>query len=148
MPPEAMMHFPLFQIIAPYFRKPFRTPWKIFSSLPFSKKIDFRPLKFLTTFFLFLVIYHKFSIFPPIFAFRCFNTFPPVSRNMSFPPTFPNFPSDFGKFTYFYMLYVFSVSPYFECTYCVFIFVLLGKNIGRQTATRIHDQKAYAIHTS
>src|SRR6218665_1299839 len=25
---------------------------------------------------------------------------------------------------------------------CVFIFVLLGKNIGRQTATRIHEQKA------
>jgi len=24
----------------------------------------------------------------------------------------------------------------------LFIFVLLGKNIGRQTATRIHDQKA------
>jgi len=26
--------------------------------------------------------------------------------------------------------------------YCVFIFVLLEKNIGRQTATRIHEQKA------
>ena len=26
--------------------------------------------------------------------------------------------------------------------FVVFIFVLLGKNIGRQTATRIHEQKA------
>jgi len=26
--------------------------------------------------------------------------------------------------------------------YTLFIFVLLGKNIGRQTSTRIHEQKA------
>jgi len=25
---------------------------------------------------------------------------------------------------------------------CVLIFILLGKNIGRQTVTRIHEQKA------
>src|SRR6218665_2717774 len=37
-PPEAMMHFPLFQISL-YFRKFFQTPWKIFPILPFPKKL-------------------------------------------------------------------------------------------------------------
>jgi len=34
--PEAIMHFPLFQIL-PLFSKKIRTPWKIFKILPFQK---------------------------------------------------------------------------------------------------------------
>src|SRR6218665_3303469 len=39
--------------------------------------------------------------------------------------------------------YFFLPHPVYLCMYaCVFMFVLLGKNIGRQTATRIHEQEA------
>jgi len=50
IPPEAMMHFPLFQIL-PYFRF-FLDSVEIFPILPFPKKfLDFHPPKFLMTFF-------------------------------------------------------------------------------------------------
>jgi len=45
---------------------------------------------------LFLVIHHK---FPPYFHY--FNTFPPISTKLFFPPTFRDFPAVFGKFTCF-----------------------------------------------
>src|SRR6218665_3896328 len=35
-----------------------------------------------------------------------------------------------------------SIKCSITCSMFMFIFVLLGKNIGRQTATRIHEQKA------
>src|SRR6218665_73145 len=55
---------------------------------PFAEKfLDFHPQKFLMTFF--LVIAHKFRIFPPIFTVSIH--FPPVSRKLFFPPYFDKF---------------------------------------------------------
>src|SRR6218665_2073912 len=51
IPPETMMHFPLFQIV-PLFWRNFQTLGKIFTILIFSEKfLDFHPPKFLMTFF-------------------------------------------------------------------------------------------------
>ena len=75
IPPEAMMHFPLFQI-SPYFSKDFQT---------FLKFLVFYSPKFLMTFF------------------PCFSTFPPslFRENYYFSPSFKNFPSVLEKFTCF-----------------------------------------------
>ena len=97
IPPEAMMHFPLFQI-SPLFSKKFLTFWKISEILPFPDKISyFRP---------------KFPIF--------------VRQNLLFPPTFQNFPPVLEKFNCFlHTLCVFRFPPTFtmmhlcitQCTY-------------------------------
>ena len=69
-------------------------------------------------FFFFLVIDHKFWIS----YFHSFSTFLLLFwENYYFPPphTFPNFPPDFVKFTCFYILCVFFVSPYFDGDACM-----------------------------
>ena len=76
----------------------------------FRKDFDFQPLKFLTTFF---------SHWPQTLNvhpyFPCLNTFPPISRNFSFPPTFPNCPPLFRKIYVFYILLcVFRFPLYFD----------------------------------
>ena len=38
--------------------------------------------------------------------------FPPISGNFLFPPTLAKFPLEFVKFTCFYILYVYFVSPH------------------------------------
>jgi len=104
------------------FSKNFQTLWKIFKILPFPEKfLDFHPPKFLMTFF--LVIDHKFRIFPSIFPLSIH--FPSVSRKLLFPPTLTN-PPCFRKihrfFTYFMCI---SFPPIFtmmhlcitQCTY-------------------------------
>src|SRR6218665_137924 len=51
--------------------------------------------------------------FPPYFP--CFNTFPPVSRKLLFPPYFGKLPPLFyTNSPAFYILYVYFVSPYFD----------------------------------
>ena len=88
-PPEAIMHFHLFQI-SPYFRKKF-------TILPFPKKISIFIAKISD--YLFLVIdYTNFEFLP---YFCCCSTFPPISGKLLFPPTFANFNPDFVKFTSF-----------------------------------------------
>ena len=80
IPPETMMHFPLFQIspISENFRNVFQTPWKISPILPFPPKIsDFDDLS-------------------------------PFLGDFLFPPTFADFLHDFVKFTCFlHTLFVF-----------------------------------------
>src|SRR6218665_1149506 len=99
IPPETMMHFPpLFQI-SPLFLENFRTFWKISTILPFPEKfLDFHLPKFLMTFF--LVIDHKFLIFPPIFAVSVH--FPPCfDKNFLSPLLLQIFPPVLDKFTGF-----------------------------------------------
>ena len=85
-PPQTMMHF--LPVSDSPISENFRTFWKILTILPFPEKfLDFRPPKFLMTFF--LVIDHKFQI-PPIFVVSVH--FPPVSRKLFFPPYFYKFP--------------------------------------------------------
>src|SRR6218665_64796 len=94
-PPETMMHFPLFQIFASYFRKIFRLRGKFF---------HFHPPKFMMTF----LSSTTNLLFSPYF--RCFITFPPISEKLLF-PLLLQIPSDFLKFKCFYVLSVFFVSP-------------------------------------
>ena len=96
----------LFQI-SPLFPKKFQTLSKIFKILPSPKKfLDFHPPKFLMTFF--LVIVPKFRISP---YFPCFSTFPSCFAKIIIPPYFDKFPPVLDKFTCFYILYVYFVSP-------------------------------------
>ncbi len=100
-PPEAMMHFPLFQI-SPYFRKLFQTPWKIFTIWPFPKKIfDFHLPKFLMTFFFF-------SHWPQIWNFPLFSLFQYISPY-------------FGKFFFPLLL---QISPWFRKIYVFFTYFM------------------------
>src|SRR6218665_1239422 len=100
-PSGAMMHFPLFQI-PPLFPKKFLT--ENFIKFTFSREMFlFSSAKFFS---------HKPQISNSPY-FHYFNTFPLFRQNYSFLPTFTNVPSVFGKFTCFYILYVFFVSPYF-----------------------------------
>ena len=98
IPPEAMMHFPLCFRFSPCFQKIFLTLRKIlnFTLFPIFIRQNF--------WWLFLVIdttNFEFSVpFPPCFA-----------KTFYFPPTFTNFPPVFDKFTCFYMLCVYFVSP-------------------------------------
>src|SRR6218665_3010441 len=97
IPPEAMMHFPLFQISS-LFSKNFQTVENV-QNFNFSHKFfHFHPPKFLMTFL--LVIDHTFRISPSIFSVSVH--FPPVSRKLLFPPTLKNFPPVFQKFTCFF----------------------------------------------
>ncbi len=90
---------PLFQIF-PYFRKKFRLRGKFSQFYLFPKKFQFSSAKF----FLSLTTNFEFSPY-----FRCFSTFPPISRKLLFPPTFQiSFPN-FVKFTCF--LCVFCLPP-------------------------------------
>src|SRR6218665_238303 len=74
--------------------------------------LDFHSPKFLTT--IFLVIDHKFGI---SLYFRSFNTYSPYFATFFFSPTFPNFPPNFLKFKcFFYIFYMFFISPYFDRT--------------------------------
>ena len=106
--PEAMMHFPLFQI-SPLFSTNFQTLWKIPKMLPFPEKIfDFHPPKFIMTSF----FSHRphISNFAP-YIFSVWVHFPHVSRKLLFPPTF-KIPPLFSKNSpAFYILYVYFVSP-------------------------------------
>src|SRR6218665_1080410 len=88
IPSEAMMHFPLFHNVH-LFSTNFR--FRLFH-----KKFDFHPPKFLMTF---LVITHKFEIFPLYFSFL--TPLPPLSEKCFIPPILPNSPPDFVKFPYF-----------------------------------------------
>src|SRR6218665_1524221 len=102
IPPQAMMHFPLFQIF-PLFPKHFLTPLKISQNLPFLEKFsDFHPSTFLMTLF---VINHKFQIH-----------FPQFQQNYSFPHTFQISPPVFSKFACFYILFIFFVSSLYTFT--------------------------------
>ena len=95
-PSEAMMHFlPCFRF-PPYFRDIFWTSCKIFPNWPFSKTFSISSAKISDDFF---VIHHKFLVFP---LFR---------KIFNFPLLLQNFPPDFIKFTCFYILYVYFVSP-------------------------------------
>ena len=93
----------------PYLRHIFRTPRKISPILPFRKKFpDFHPPKFLMTFFKkSLTRNFEFPLFPlsqlisPLF--REIFLFPPYFFKIVLP--------DFVKFTCFYILYVYFVSP-------------------------------------
>src|SRR6218665_2092840 len=98
-PSEAMMHFHLFQI--PLFPKKIRTPWKIFTILPF------------------LVIDHKFGISP---LFSLFQYISPLFReNLSFTLLFQISPPDFVQFTCFYILYYVFRFPLHLCiTQCTY----------------------------
>ena len=61
---------------------------------------------------LFLVIDRKFRISP---YFACFNTFPPCFGKIIISSYFDKFsPPVLNKFTCFYILYVYFVSPYFD----------------------------------
>src|SRR6218665_3547750 len=97
-PPETMMHFPPCFRFPPYFRKIFGLS-EFFYNFTFSLKIlYFLPPNFLMTFF--LVINHKFRIFPPYF--RCFSTFPPCFAKIILSPLLLQiFPPVLGKFTCF-----------------------------------------------
>ena len=102
-PPEAMMHFPLFQIF-PYFLKMFRLHENVFQFCRFPTKFfGFRPLKFLMTV---LIIDFEFKISSHIFA----------KRYIKFPiivfPYFWKIPLDFVRFTCFlHTLRVFRFPP-------------------------------------
>jgi len=63
-------------------------------------------------FFIFIRQNFKISNFFPIFA--ALIHFPHVPGKLLFLPTFSNFPPHFVKFTCFYILFVFYVSPYFD----------------------------------
>src|SRR6218665_1253855 len=99
-----MMHFPPNPLFTPSFHK-ISESGKIFFTFG---KFSFHPPKFLTTFFLFLVIPSDFLIFSPIFTKTLH--FPPVSENCFF-PLFAKFPYDFVEFSVFHMLCVFFVFP-------------------------------------
>jgi len=94
------MHFPLVSDFLPISEN-LSDSVKHFPNFTFSQKI-------LMTF---LVVDSKFRI--PSY-FRCFHTFPPISEKMLFSPYFFKFPSDFAKFTCFYIHSAFFVSPYFD----------------------------------
>ena len=96
IPPETMMHFPLFQISPPISEK-FSDFLNFFYNFTFSRKISSLSSANISDDF-FLVINHKFRISS---YFRSFSTFPPVSRKLFFPPYFYNFPPVLGKFTCF-----------------------------------------------
>src|SRR6218665_3019012 len=93
MPPETMMHFPLFQI-ALYFRKIFKLGGKFSKCYLFPKNFSIF-IRRLMTFF---------SHRPQIYNFPLFSLFqyiPPVSRKLLFPPYFLQFPSVLEKITCF-----------------------------------------------
>ena len=78
IPSEAVMHFPPVSDFPPYFRKKFRTSWKILTFLPFPKFfLDFHPPKYLTTIF---------SHWPQIRNFPLFSLF-----EQFIPPSFGQF---------------------------------------------------------
>jgi len=96
--PEAMMHFPLFQISS-YFPKKFQTPWNIFPILP-PFPTNFSIFIHQNFWWLFLVIDHKFWIYP---YFYCFSTFPPYFEKIIISPYFSKFPPWFRKITCFFL---------------------------------------------
>ena len=97
IPPETMMHFPLFQI-SPLFLKSFRTFGNFFYNFTFSRKMSSLSSAKISDDLLFLVINHKFRISPLFSLFHYIS--PSVSRKF-FHPTFTNFPPVLGKFTCF-----------------------------------------------
>jgi len=97
-----MMHFPSV-LDYPLFSNNFQTARKIFPILPFPQK---NSIFIRQNFWLpFLVIDYKFWISPLFSLFQYISS--SISRNFLFPPTFPNFPHDFVKFTCF--LHIFCV---------------------------------------
>src|SRR6218665_474280 len=108
IPPEAMMHFSLFQISS-LFSKKIQTLSKIFKILPFPEIFfDLHPLKFLMASFS-----HRpqISNVPPIFPVSVH--FPLFRENYYFPTTctLKNFPLFSKSSPAFYKLYVYFVSP-------------------------------------
>jgi len=106
--PEAMMHLPSVSDFPPYFQKNCQPLWKIFPITPFPQKIfqfSSTKIKFLMTFFS-----HWLNFEFPLFSLFQ-NISLPISGKLLFPPTFANVPPDFVKFTSFYILYLFFVSP-------------------------------------
>ena len=100
------MHFPPYFRFPPLFQKKCRTFWNIFPILPFPDKfLDFHPPKFLMTFF--LVIDHKFRIFPLFSLFQYISTL--FRENYSFPLLLQIFPLCFRQihllFTYFTLIF-------------------------------------------
>ena len=99
-PPEATTHVPLFQ--TPPISEKNSDFVKIFQNLTFSRKISrFSSAEISDD--LFFSHRPQISNFPPIFALSVH--FPPVSRELLFPPYFGNFPPCFTQihllFTYF-----------------------------------------------
>ena len=106
------MHFPLVSDF-PLFSKKIPTLWKIFKIVRFLVKISrFSSARISDDLFLFLVIDHKFRIFP---YFSCFSKFPPCfAKNYHFPLLFqisPCFRKIHMLFTYFMCI---SFPPYFD----------------------------------
>jgi len=105
-----MMHSPCFRFL-PNFRN-FSNLWKIFPILPFPKKFpDFRPPKFLMTFFYFS---HRLQIWN-FFLFSLFQYISPYLKKIITSLLLLQIsPSDFINFTFFYIhvLSAVFVSPY------------------------------------
>jgi len=94
-----MMHFPLFS-------KNVQTLWKFSRFYLFLQNLSiFIRQNFWWPFILPVSVH-----FPPLFRENFY--FPPTFQN--FPPTFQNVPSGLQKFTCFYILYVYFVSPYYD----------------------------------
>ena len=101
------------------FRNNFLTLWKISYILPFLENFShFHPPKFLMTFF---SHQPQISNFSPILPLSVY--FPLFRENdYYFPPTLKNVPPVFKKFTCFYVLFVYLVSPLLWpwCTQCTY----------------------------
>jgi len=93
----------------PLFLKIFSNSAENFPNLTFSKNV-FRFSSTEISDDLFLFIHHKFRFPTPLFP-CVFNSFPPYFGKFFFSPTFAILPPDFVKFTCFYILYMYFVSP-------------------------------------